>query len=307
MGFIEVWQNETEDFFFDFIRSDVDIEKVIELSNRIMLGAYEASCAPMGAEKIIFLYGSEDKNYTSDEVSYMQLVSIVIKLHQTDDPYNCIFYIDISNDNCDKNLVACALIKIFNKAFDGKNIYCFKFNQAIAFGCKRGSSASTESFALSKWFSVSESSEVTDLCDSCDGNQYEFVNLIVQTCALEPKGNMFDTPKYDSEYIFALHDIMPIYQIDLNSEIERYEHGFLQTEDAINRYKEIFEELIDIGVSEITSYEFLEKAEKAESISKTKLIADKIDLAVIDSITLDKMNAIPEEALGDAEKILRYI
>lgn len=308
MGFIDEWQRETEDFFIEFIDSNVDVGKVIELSCKLgMLSTYELSYAPMSAEKIIFLYGSEDKNYTIDEVSYMQFGNTVMELHQTDDSYNSLFYIELSDCDYDRDLIACALIKIFNKAFNGKNIFCFKDKKNIAFGCMQEPITSKGDFALSKWFSSNQSEEIFELTNCADGDLNELIYLIVESSSLQTRIRTYEKEKFDIEYVKVLQDIMFIYQIDLQKEIEEYQNSFFQTDHVINRYNDIVDILIDIGISELSSYAFLEKAEKAESISKARLLAEQTELSLIDSDTLEKARKIPPGALEDAEKILKYI
>ena len=60
-----------------------------------------------------------------------------------------------------------------------------------------------------------------------------------------------------------------------------------------------------IGITEISSYDFLEKAESAKTASAYMI--DSYEDASIDAEVLSQIAAIPPDVLKDAEKMLRYI
>jgi len=332
MGIISQWQLEIEDFFIDFIDSEVDERKVIELSCELgIIETYELSYESMGAEKIIFLYGSPEENFTIDEVFFMKFAKCVIRLQQTQNVDNSLFYIDLFTDYADdKDLIACALVKIFNKAFKGKNIFCFKYRKSIAFGCKCEFVDRRKNFALSKWYFSNQSDEILELITGANGDLNELLNLISEFSLLT--STIYDKQKYDFEYVVALQDIMSIYRVDLEQTIREYQNHIYQPEvvrsiyqiDLINiveNYhnslyqkelkvrdkKDIIDILSDIGITELSSYDLLDKAERAKTSSEIKLSVEKTESVLIDVDIQEKIRRIPHEALNDASKMLKYL
>ena len=99
------------------------------------IGEYLPEFAPMTAERMLFIHSNVDYNFTAIELNWLTFTSEMFK-GQTDTGIN-IFAFEMSCSSDDYYIPSAALIKIFNVAFPGDNLFVFKVGQNFSIGCKR--------------------------------------------------------------------------------------------------------------------------------------------------------------------------
>ncbi|MEG0838706.1 MAG: hypothetical protein RSF33_02725 [Hydrogenoanaerobacterium sp.] len=304
---MEVWMYDAQQAFLNLLCDELSYENAQCFCDCMCTGDYEASLPSMDAEHLVFIYGDQDKNYTSDEVTYLQLASTVILFASVSNPDNLVFFVDLLADADEANIVACAIIKLLNKAFHAKNIFCFRLDQTLAFGCMKADGTPANHFFISEWGSAESAQDIQGILDNCVGSHLQLMDEIAACSVLERWNNPFDTYDYNPEYVLTLQELMSFYPVDLNYMIEQYKDEFCRPPAHEYRYKEFSSILREIGELELTSYEFLEKANKAKEIIDLRPLTEQTEISFEDLEMLKKIQLIPTDTLNNPVKMLEIV
>lgn len=299
---------EAEEFFFELLTEKVEATNVLKLCEVMELqGTYENTYAPTSFEKLVLLHGSMEKNYTLDEITYLQCSCNDAVLCTCSETGHVIIFSEIDFHEEDKILVASAITKITIKAFGDNVLLCFRHGSELAFGAACESHDLRSDYCLSRWYSTMDILQLVEMCNNCNGDLEEIALEILRSAQSRYERKSYDTAKYDYEYIPELQYIAATYGIDLSNEIDRYSNLFVPsiTEiSSVSDVRAINDMLQYIGVSEISSYDYLEKAVHAETIGVQRV--QHFDEGEIEPEAVARITAIPPEALRDAEKMVRY-
>ncbi|MEG0834521.1 MAG: hypothetical protein RR413_03660 [Christensenellaceae bacterium] len=304
---MEVWMYDVQQAFLNLIDAELSCETAQCFCDCICISEYETVIHPMAAEHLVFIHGDQSKNYTSDEIAYLQLAPTVILFASVSDPDNLVLFIELLTDADDASITACAIMKLLNKAFHAKIVFCFMQNHTLALGCMQYGDTLANHFFISQWHSAELGQAIQEILDNCNGRHLELMDEIVASSVLERWNNPFDIYTYDTAHILALQEFMSFYSVDLNFAIEQYENGFFCPPKNEYGYKDISNILKEIGELEMTSYEFLEKANKAKEISDSRAIIEDSIISLDNSETLRKVQLISTDALNNPVKLLEII
>ena len=313
MDFVSTWLLEACEFIYEYIACEPNydmLKKFIEYME--FPGAYELKYAPNSAMNLVLLKGDENETYSSEELSFLENATNIIMISDvTDNAELNFFEVQLNCPEEIKDLMACALIKIFNKSFKTKNIFVFKCFKSIAFGSKFvGGAKIFDDFCLSKWYSQEDKiEEILELSyENSNSNNMElilinFSNEIMRQSHLVSQKD-YEGQYFDNDYVQALIDIQAMYGIDLKKEIQKYfDYEDVDKKIIINEYRRLSDELRFIAPEDLSSYDYLELAQKAEENAS---IDNNSGYSQVD-LQLDEMNNFSEDAFQNAEKMLEYI
>lgn len=290
-------------------------------------GVYDNKYMPMSVEKMIYLLGDLDENYTNEEIEYMGYSNIAKRLFtlekDEEDEVISFYYIEIDSNEIEKDNIACAIIKLFNKAFKGLNCYIIKNDKTFCFGAKYiGAANMTDDFIITRWLETDEDSQerVGQFAaenievDTIYETFMNFLETVISNSHLIKK-EIFSTyselKDKTFDLIFSLGEISRLYNIDCSRIIEEYENWFDSSIEEVefNQYEKIAYNLRNITSNVVSSYEMLEIA--ATSEEKSKEYQNNKNLSLKDSFKEDeidiKINSLDDEVFEDVEKILHYI
>ena len=130
-----LWAMDVAEAMQDFFTSELTSQSVLELMQQLNLGAFEVTSAPMSAARIVLVHGNTDHSFTSDEIEWLAYAPCVIMANLEKEISFFAMEVECAPDEYYIN--SAALIKIFNLAFPGSNIFLFKMGQAMALGSMR--------------------------------------------------------------------------------------------------------------------------------------------------------------------------
>lgn len=268
------------------------------------IGEYSPEFAPMTPERMLFIHSNVDYNFTAKELNWLTFTSEILK-GQTDAGIN-IFAFEMSCPPDDYYIPSAALIKIFNVAFPGDNLFIFKVGQNFSIGCKRTFlSEPPNNFCISALLGE----DTLDFMDALI-DELSYVTTIIDyppvLLAFSPQESSFqksiDQSQFDPDYLLFLDEIQSMYGVDISSEKERYIASFSDEKIQTVSYRVACDILYDIAIGEeISSFDFLNAAMVAEERAlRQKIIPDDLD-------DLNVGNTLPEfseEAYQNAEVML---
>ena len=329
MSFFKAWLFALEEAIINVIEYGLERQTVENLFDILGYnGVYNSSYTSMSAEKIIYSFGNSDENYSSEEIDYMnysQFAKEIFSLKSTNinEAYEKIsfYYFEINALEIEKDLIACAIIKLFNKAFKGPNCYLIRNNNSICFGAKYIENE-IDDFIISRWFDKGEDNEVIAQfafenieSDSLYKTYIFFLETVIANSHLIKKETFSDYNQIrmkDYDLINALREIGGLYNINCNRTINIYEKYFMERRKEVefDRYNQIVKELRFIGSNLISSYDMLEIAatseKEAEKLNLFNQNSPEQYLYEEDEID-KKVQSLDDEVFNDAEKILEYI
>lgn len=317
MDYFLSWLYETDEFVKWFINDECTEKLFAEfISSMGYSGEYELSYSPLSATELVFLNGDENERYSFDEISYMDYADRVIAFNLIfqDESLIQIFHITLSCAEKERDFLACALVKLFNKAFKTINFFIFHCDCHISFGTKvLGRSKHCDDFCISNWYSSDHSLEVIEAfsylyVDGKSSSEF-FENLmsqVLQNTHLITLTPIYEKERYNSDYIGELLEVSSICRISFEYEINHYIEYF-NNPIPIKLYRSISDELSFIVSEQLSSYDYLELAEKAEADSKIISNDYLTSIYDVDHETAIKVDSMEEAAFSDAEKMLDLI
>ena len=157
MSYIAQYLAEVESFFFDLLTYDtVEIASILKLCEVMELqGEYKSVYSPISLENLVLLHGSIEKNFTRDEINYLQCSYKDVVFCTCNETGHAVIISEIDNHEKEKNLVASAITKIVLKTFGDNVLLCFKCNRKLAFAVASRSHDTKDEYHLSPWYSRS--------------------------------------------------------------------------------------------------------------------------------------------------------
>lgn len=275
---------------------------------------YKKLYMPTCAEQTIYTYGNNDENYTSGEISFMSSVPVMVKLcdftvNDMEIEKNNVFYIELECRAEEKDLFACALIKLTNKAFTGYNYILIKCINSFAFGTKIFSeSTKNDDFYISKWFDISDHDIMPfcfDLLESRTAREtyYNYSQTVIENSYFD---SHYTKSIYDNNlYGFEENDD-DFQDINISNQVKKADEPYYKP----NQYKVISDELKFIKSNTETSYEALQLAENiANKQNIFEQQTQQLSVAGASFIKEDakKIDNINEKIFEDAEQMLKYV
>jgi hypothetical protein len=298
---------EAEEFFFDFLTQEIEAANVPMLCSLIGCeGTYTVAYPPQSLQNLVILHGAMYKNYSSDEIAYMQCSCNSVFFCSCNEKSLAVIYVEIDILDYNRDLIAWAILKIIFKSFGMDVMLCFKHGYNIAFGITI--SAENTRYALSRWYSVQDIQQLAEFCINCNGDPEEIEYEIRRSFQESREGNVWDTALFNYGYLDALHDIATAYDVNLSAEIERYldiHSRFATSCRSDASLKDILNALRFIGIDEISSDDYLEKAADMSQTNGNNVI--NIGEAELYANIEEDMKLIPKEAFDNAETMLKYL
>lgn len=294
----------SEDILQTMADANLSHERIKMLVYLLGIGEYLPEFAPMTAERMLFIHSNVDYNFTAKELNWLTFTSEMLK-GKTDTGIS-IFVFEMSCSSDDYYIPSAALIKIFNVAFPGDNLFIFKAGRNFSIGCKRTFLSETpNNFCISALLGEDTLDVIDALID-----ELSYTTTIIDyppvVLAFSPQESTFqksiDQVRFDPDYLRFLDEIQSMYGVNTSSEKERYIASFSDEKNQSVSYRAACDILYDIAVGEETSsFDLLDAAMEAEER------AFKQRVMPVDSDNLDIANEIPvfsEEAYQNAEVML---
>ena len=293
-----------EDILQTMADTNLSHEQIKTLVYLLGIGEYSPEFTPMTAEKMLFIHSNVDYNFTAKELNWLTFTSKMLK-GKTDTGLN-IFAFKMTCFSDDYYIPSAALIKIFNVAFPGDNLFIFIVGQNFSIGCKRTYlSEPPNNFCISALLGE----DTLDFMDALI-DEFSYATTIIDyppvLLAFSPQESTcqksIDQGRFDPDYLLFLDEIQSMYGVDTSSEKERYIASFSDEKNKFVSYRAACGILCDIAVGEgISSFDFLDAAMEAEERAlRQRIIPD-------DSGALNAGDTLPdfsEEAYQNAEVML---
>lgn len=294
----------SEDILQTIADADLSHEQIRLLAYLLALGEYSPEFAPMTAERMLFIHSNIDYNFTAKELNWLTCTSEMLK-GQTEAGIN-IFAFEMSCSPDDYYIPSAALIKIFNVAFPGNNLFVFKVGPKISIGCKRTFlSEPPNNFCISALLGK----DTLDFMDALI-DELSYATTITDyppvLLAFSPQESTFQTPldqsRFNPDYLLFLDEIQSMYQVDTSSEKERYITSFSDEKTTSISYRAACNILFDVGVGEeISSLDILNAAMVAEE----RAISQRIATVTSDDLNPgDPLSVFSEAAYQNAAVML---
>lgn len=264
-----LWESEVREAVRDFLEADLSFLSVSTFACQLGVFIRGIFYESMPATRLVLVHGNQDYLASSDEISWIEDISNVVSC--VDSLGHKIFAFNLECD-LDEYYVKCAaVIKIYNAAFDGNNLFVFKTQDAVALGCKRKPADIDDNFCVS----------MPLIPGKLSNNALGMISEMVQS-EIEEFGDVI--ADYASSTVYEEEEEKPVSLAsiedtdDLDAVFQRI-YGFdyqddvdwaakLRKEfwgDERNPYQEARQELRNVGNESIdTSYDELERARLAQ-------------------------------------------
>lgn len=229
------WKFDSIDVLQNFIHSDLTLLTVKNVFRHFEMDACELSPAPISAAKAVLIHSNSDYNFSSVDLDWLDCAPTTI-IGYTKESLRFI----VTDVYCNINayyLYCAALIKIFNIAFAGDNIYLFKIQDGFAIGGKRDYLHDIENnFCVTDFFNTSNIIKAAQFMEELfDGEILDYPYIIISNSP-ESNANKFarlDAPRFDIEYINCLFEFQSLYGVDCSKEISRYIESFGEDKSSL--------------------------------------------------------------------------
>jgi hypothetical protein len=307
MDCYSLWETDAIDALTEFTASDLCVHSLKEFLSQINLGACIDIYGPTSAAKLVLVYGNPDITLTPAEIEYLQYSETAI-ICDSEKGFNIIgLMIECCQD--DFQVVAAAMIKIFNLMFSSNNLFIFKCGKKISIGCKRDFyDQIANNFCLTDLFDSQDIQAMVDILGNDYSNISDFVPDIIRNSSLENSVSSYDKPRFDIESIVSRFEIYQAIGVNLAMEKAYYRQLSKPVGSLHATYKEISQALIYIAEPKgiISSYEALNAAEHAaEKAAKvqTMFVNNEASSQEFYDITYD----LSEAAFDNAEVMLNVL
>lgn len=177
MSFYDYWAYDTIDFFERFLSENINKNNVNKFLEWFGVEHYNCKYDSIDVKKLLLVYSSSDYAFSSKDLEWL-LDGTSVSLYSFDD--NNIVFIDLPSAKDSYYVNSAAFIKLFNRAFPGKNRFVIKINESIAFGSSRLADESfNNNFCVTRLFEASSMELLTFLDEVDFENHSNFVLSIV--------------------------------------------------------------------------------------------------------------------------------
>lgn len=178
MRFYDYLAYDTIDFFERFLSESINRNNVIRFLEWFGAEHYNCKHEIIDAKKLLLVYSSNDYAFSSRDLGWI-LDGTCVSLYSFDD--NNIVFVDLPSSRDSYYVNSAAFIKLFNRAFPGKNKFVIKINESIAFGATRIIDESfNNNFCVTRVFDSYSMRDLLTFLDEVDfENHSHFVLSIV--------------------------------------------------------------------------------------------------------------------------------
>ena len=183
MSFYDYWAYDTIDFFERFLSENINKNNVNKFLEWFGVEYYNCKYDSIGAKKLLLVYSSSDYTFSSRDLGWL-LDGTSVSLYSFDD--NNIVFVDLPSVRDSYYVNSAAFIKLFSRAFPGKNRFVIKINESIAFGSTRAADESfNNNFCVTRVF---ESCSMRDLLTFLDEVDFEnHGNYVLSIVSFSPQ------------------------------------------------------------------------------------------------------------------------
>ena len=306
-----LWEAELKETIQDFIETDLSFFSVSSFACQFGVFINKPFHEPMPATRLVLVHGNQDYLASIDEISWIDDISCVVSC--LDSSGHIIFAYDLDCDLEDYYIRCAAIIKIFNIAFEGNNLFIFKTKDAVILGCKRKQTKIKDNFCVSRPLIPGKLSHNTlgMISELLQSEVEEFGDIIDEYTSAAAYEEEEEEP-ISLESIEDTDDLEVVFQriygFDYQDEEDRARQ--LRREfggDVRNPYEEARHELRNVGNDSFaSSYDELEQAKQAqERAEKDKWGENIVESSSETEETLD--GRFSHAAFSNAEIMLQEI
>jgi len=253
--------------FWDFLQQNMTSETVQEFLRVLYMDTNIQVSSPRSATNLLLVHGDSEYAFSSDDLSWLSLFGDIYTC-TTDFGYD-VFCVETSCLQRDYYTPCAALIKLFSKAFSQRIVYLFRFESAVAFGCKREYySQIPGNFCITQQFNTEHESIAQDFLDELSVVETDDLPWLIIRYSPQEDSKQYgkhDKPRLNVDYLQFLNEFSGIYGVDTARERERYIHELEEQPAGAAAYQEAKEVLTGIADEDIvSSYETLDQAAEAE-------------------------------------------
>lgn len=260
------WYENMEEGVIDFVRSDFSPQVAKQVLDILYYGAYEDLYSPADATHIILVHSNSEYQFTPNDLIWLEYATSVLSYRVVEEKER-IFFLNMKCSREDYYLICAAIIKVFNRAFPGVNLFFFKIKNAIAIGSARDfDNLEDNDFALSGLISEKSMEKYEEFFDMlCYSDIKDIPSIIISYSPQEKENNLnFERSRMDPDYLSFLSEYQSRYGIDTLSGLQRYLNK-PEKEIMIDSHSFVYKQLLGIADSDIvSSYEVLDAAVEAE-------------------------------------------
>ena len=319
--------NDDIDELIALIRKSFNDEYVSVFLQKIGLLSDDKITYSGNLEKHIFLHGSPTEVYTKREIDYIESVNEILVFSD--------FFKKTNKNNIACRIVACRLYssdedaiekcimfeKIFNKSFEGFNVFFFVVDDAIYLGSKSYDYSGNDCFISSPLFQHDDEERLIDylsysLLNTSFLSYYEYIrDMFIKEYRSKKhiKSNTDIRAIKTSEYIEILEDIEHKNKLSFTFEKQRcFEILYSDNNPKIIKYEElllgIFNDLSFIHSSKINTLEILFDAEEIARISSK--VEEQTNEFISSNTEYNNSSVINEEifdTIDDPEQIIKVL
>lgn len=265
------WNSSIDEAILDYINIDFSSSSTENILRAWGFESWTERFLPGSATRLVLVYSGTDYSFTPYELSWLENAKEVMSYTVSGDA--TVFFVDMACTLREYYVCCAAIIKLFNVAVEGNNIFFFKMDKAMAIGSSRlyGTDA-LNSFVVSGLITADNLYSYEDLFESLIYCEIEDFPLLLMDFSPQEKDNSrdFDSVGRSIEYLEAVLELKKQYETEDPDRIEFIHHDSMEQYD-VDSYKATSNELKSVG-EKITdsSYDVLEDAVKAEEMAAQK-------------------------------------
>lgn len=252
---------------WDFMNTAMTAKSLQDFLRSVYMDRSITVAGPRSAANLLLVHGDSEYPFTSDDLSWLSFSNqVFIGEHMPE--YN-LFCIEAACPPAEYYIACAALIKLFNQAFPQRNLFLFRMDLSIAFGCKRDFDRDIPgNFCVTKCFEASLDSGILDFLTELPLMDVADLPWLVMEYSPQERGGAGARQagmKPDPDYLRFLKEFSSFYGVDTMREYERYVSQFEQRRPYRITYRDAVEVLSGItGEKGMSSYETLDAAVEAE-------------------------------------------
>lgn len=197
MSFYDYWAYDTIDFFERFLTEDINKNNVIKFLEWFGVEHYECKYDSIDAKKLLLVYSLSDYPFSSRDLGWL-LDGTSVSLYAFDN--NNIVFVELPSVRDSYYINSAAFIKLFGRAFPGKNRFVIKINESLAFGSTRvDDELYNNNFCVTRVFDVCSMRDLLTFLDEVDFENHSSFVLSIVSFSPQEQYEYCPVPKHDTE------------------------------------------------------------------------------------------------------------
>lgn len=305
MEYYDFWEIDAFEAISEFVNEPLTTEAVKKVVYGLGLGAFEESYAPTNATRMVLVHSVTDYAFTTTDIEWLSSAQIVILGNICESDLQ-LFTFELDCPIDEYYIHCAALIKLFNKAFPGDNVYLFRINSVIAFGSMRTFDEENNNFCITKPFNKSDAKAALSLVDELSSASKESIPQIIS--AYSPQEIEFEVKDYDKRNS-SVEDTRIWNELKLFYDVgERSSKNLSELDNLDNKkytYRKTCWLLADVACNaDDTSYDILDSALTAEERAKAQQNETSFE---IEQLPDTSEKELYQEAFRSAEDMLKEL